>query len=251
MKIVVLGGSGLIGRRLVSNLRSAGHDVLSASPRSGVNAVTGEGLTAALDGAEVVVDVTNSPSFADQAVLTFFENSTRNLIAVAKSSRVQHYLALSVVGADRLPDSGYLRAKVAQEKLIQAAGIPYTILRATQFFEFVSAIAGSNIVDGRAVLPPAMMQPVAAEDVSAVLTDLAVAEPLNGTIELAGPERIGMDQLVQRFFQARGEAREVITNPSALYFGTAVDDQSLTPGTSPIVGAIRFDEWLGELAVAR
>ena len=246
MKIVVIGGSGLIGTNLVKRLRERGHEVVAASRSSGIDAVTGAGLPAALAGADVVVDVANSPSFEDAAVLAFFEASSRNLLAAEKVAGVGHHVALSVVGADRLPDSGYLRAKVAQEKLIRSGGIPYTIVRATQFFEFVGAIAGSG-ADGNTIrLPPALMQPVAAEDVAAALADIAVAKPVNGTIELAGPEPIRMDELVRRFFAATGDARQVTTDAQARYFGAVPDDRSLTPGDNPRLGSTRFGDWLAQ-----
>ena len=245
MKIVVIGGSGLIGGRLVSNLRERGHEVLSASPRSGVNAVTGEGLSQALAGADVVVDVSNSPSFADQAVLEFFQSSTRNLLAAEERAGVKHHVALSVVGNDRLPDSGYMRAKVAQEKLITASKVPYTIVRATQFFEFIEAIAGSGTVGDEVHLPPALMQPIAAADVSAALTDVAVARPVNGIIEIAGPEAIPMDELIRRYLKAKPDARRVVTDSNAQYFGTAVDDKSLVPWSdNPTLGSVRLEQWL-------
>lgn len=246
MKIVVIGGTGLIGKKLVQNLRQQGHDVVAASPSMGVNALTGEGLAQALQGAEVVVDVANSPSFEDQAVLAFFETSGRNLLAAEAAAGVKHHVALSVVGADRLPDSGYMRAKVAQEKLIKAASIPYTIVRATQFFEFVGAIAQSAI-DGNTVrLPPAMMQPIVSDDVADALADVAVETPMNGTIDLAGPEPIRMDELARRFLRATGDEREVTTDPQARYYGTAVDDQSLTPGENRRLATTRFDDWLAK-----
>lgn len=248
MKIVVIGGSGLIGKGLVSILRERGHEVVSASPRSGVNAVTGEGLAEALAGTQVVVDVANSPSFEDRAVLEFFEKSSRNLLAAETSAGVGHHVALSVVGADQLPDSGYMRAKVAQEKLIEAAGVPFTILRATQFFEFIDGIAGSSVVDGAIRLPPALMQPIAAADVSAALADIALSPPANSTIELGGPEAIPMDELVRRYFSAKGDPRPVTTDPQARYFGALLDDHSLTPGASPRLGPTRLGQWLEQSA---
>ena len=244
MKIVVLGGGGLIGTGLVKRLRERGHEVVAASRSSGIDAVTGAGLAAALAGANVVVDVANSPSFEDAAVLEFFEASSRNLLAAGAASGVRHHVALSVVGADRLPDSGYMRAKVAQEGLIRPAGIPYTIVRATQFFEFVGAIAGSGAEGNTIRLPPAMMQPVAAENVSAALADIAVSEPVNGTVELAGPEPIRMDELVRRFLAATRDARQVTTDAQARYYGAVLDDRSLTPGDNPRLGPTRFEDWL-------
>jgi len=245
MKVVIVGGSGLIGKKLSNLLRQGGHDVVSASPSSGVNSVTGAGVEEALAGAQVVVDVSNSPSFEERAVLEFFETSSRNLLAAAKTAGVRHYVALSVVGADRLPDSGYMRAKVAQEKLIRAAGLPYTILRATQFYEFVGGIAESGAVDGAVRLPPAQMQPIAADDVAQGLADVVAQSPINGIVELAGPEPIAMDELVRRYFSSKHDERQVVTDTAARYFGATVNDQSLTPGNNPRLGAIRFEQWLG------
>ncbi|UUO05734.1 SDR family oxidoreductase [Blastopirellula sp. J2-11] len=244
MKIVVIGGTGLIGTKLVQNLRQGGHEVVAASPSSGVNTLTGEGLTAALQGAEVVVDVANSPSFEDNAVMKFFETSGKNLLTAEAIAGVRHHVALSVVGTERLLASGYFRAKLAQENLIQASGIPYTIVRATQFFEFVGAIAESG-ADGETIrLPPAMMQPVVSDDVAAALTNIAIAEPQNGMIELAGPEPIRMDELVRRFLSSKQDARQVIADSQSSYFGTEVNDQSLTPGDDPLLGPTHFDDWL-------
>jgi uncharacterized protein YbjT (DUF2867 family) len=244
MKIVVIGGSGLIGKKLVNNLRQHGHEVVAASPSSGVNTITGEGLADALAGAQVVVDVANSPSFEDAAVLEFFETAGRNLLAAEATAGVQHHIALSVVGTDRLPASGYLRAKMAQESLIKAARIPYTIVRSTQFFEFVSGIAQSA-TDGQTVrLSPALVQPIVSDDVAAALADIAVDEPLNGTVELAGPEQIRLDEFVGRFLRASRDARTVTTDVHALYFGTELNDQSLTARANPRIGPTRFADWL-------
>jgi len=244
MKIVVIGGSGLIGSKLVNRLRERGHEVIAASPSSGVNAVTGEGLSTALKGAQVVVDVANSPSFEDKAVLEFFEKSGRNLMAAEAEAGVKHHVALSVVGTDRLLESGYFRAKMVQEDLIKASKIPHTIVRATQFFEFVGAIAQSA-TDGQTVrLPPAMMQPIVSDDVAAALADVALAQPINGTVELAGPEKIPMDELVRKFLAASQDTRQVMTDPQARYFGTAVNDRSLTPGNNPRTGPTHFADWL-------
>jgi uncharacterized protein YbjT (DUF2867 family) len=244
MKIVVIGGSGLIGSKLVNRLRERGHEVIAASPSSGVNAVTGEGLSTALKGTHVVVDVANSPSFEDKAVLEFFEKSGRNLMAAEAEAGVKHHVALSVVGTDRLLESGYFRAKMVQEDLIKASKIPYTIVRATQFFEFVGAIAQSA-TDGQTVrLPPAMMQPIVSDDVAAALADVALAQPINGTVELAGPEKIPMDELVRKFLAASQDTRQVMTDPQARYFGTAVNDRSLTPGNNPRTGPTHFADWL-------
>jgi uncharacterized protein YbjT (DUF2867 family) len=244
MKIVIIGGSGLIRKKLVNNLRQHSHQVVAASPSSGVNTLTGEGLAEALAGAQVVVDVANSPSFEDKAVLEFFETAGRNLLAAEAIAGVGHHVALSVVGTDRLLASGYFRAKMAQENLIKASRIPYTIVRATQFFEFVGAIAQSA-TDGQTVrLPPALMQPIVSDDVAAALADVAVEKPLNGTVELAGPEPIRMDELVRQFLSANRDARKVTTDAHAGYFGTAVNDQSLAPGDNPCLGPTRFQDWL-------
>jgi uncharacterized protein YbjT (DUF2867 family) len=248
MKVVVIGGSGLIGKKVAVNLRQRGRDVLAASPSSGVNTVTGEGLAEALAGAQVVVDVSNAPVWEDNEVLAFFETSGRNLLAAEAAAGVGHHVALSVVGTDRLLTSGYFRAKLAQEKLIKASPIPYTIVRATQFFEFVGAFA-QLATEGQTVrLPPVLMQPIAADDVAAVMADVALAEPLNGTVELAGPELIRQDDLVRQFLNATGDTRTVIADPKALYYGIAVNDQSLTPGDHPRLGSTRFADWLSRNA---
>jgi uncharacterized protein YbjT (DUF2867 family) len=244
LKIVVIGGSGLIGTKLVKNLRQHGHEVMAASPSSGVNTLTGEGLAEALKGAQVVVDVANSPSFEDKAVLEFFETAGRNLLAAEAAAGVGHHVALSVVGTERLLASGYFRAKMAQENLIKASRIPYTIIRSTQFFEFVGGIAQSA-TDGQTVrLSPALVQPIVSDDVAAAVADIAVGDPLNGTIELAGPEPIRLDELVRRFLSAKRDARKVTTDVHALYFGIELNDKSLTPGDNPRIGTTRFEEWL-------
>jgi len=248
MKIVVIGGSGLIGKKVVSNLRQRGHEVIPASPSSGVNTVTGEGLAQALAGAQVVVDVANAPSWEDAAVLAFFETSGRNLLAAEAAAGVGHHVALSVVGTDRLLASGYFRAKLAQENLIKAASIPYTIVRATQFFEFVGGIAQAATEGQTVRVPPALMQPIVSDDVAAAVTDAALAEPLNGTFDLAGPELIRQDDLVRQFLTATGDERTVITDPNALYYGIAVNDQSLTPDDHPRLGPTRFRDWLRHTA---
>ncbi|HYV05517.1 MAG TPA: SDR family oxidoreductase [Blastocatellia bacterium] len=244
LKVVVIGGSGLIGTKLVKNLRQRGHEVVAASPSSGVNTLTGEGLAEALKGCQVVVDVANSPSFEDKAVLEFFETTGRNLLAAEAAAGVRHHIALSVVGTERLLASGYFRAKMVQENLIKASKIPYTIVRATQFFEFVGAIAQSA-TDGQTVrLSPALVQPIVSDDVAAAVADIAVGEPFNGTVELAGPEPIPLDELVRRFLSANRDERKVITDVHALYFGTELNDQSLTPGDNPRIGPTRFEDWL-------
>lgn len=244
MKFVVVGGSGLIGKNVVKFLRERGHDVVPASPSTGVNAVTGEGLAQALSGAQVVVDVANAPSWEDKAVLEFFETSSRNLLAAEAAAGVAHHVALSVVGTERLLASGYFRAKMAQEALIKASSVPYTIVRATQFFEFVGGIA-EFATEGRTVrLPSAMMQPIAAEDVSAIVADIAVGKPVNGMVEMAGPEPIRMDELVRTYLTAIRDTRTVTTDPKARYYGVEVNDQSLTPGNNPRIGPTKFADWL-------
>ncbi|EHK76623.1 hypothetical protein SM0020_17467 [Sinorhizobium meliloti CCNWSX0020] len=248
MKIVVIGGTGLIGSKLVQNLRERGHDVLAAAPNTGVNTITREGLAGALDGADVVVDVANAPVWEDKAVLDFFETSGRNLLAAEAAAGVRHHVALSIVGSERLPDNGYFRAKVAQENLIKASGIPYTILRATQFFEFVGGIAQAAAVGDEIRLSPALIQPIASDDVAAALAEVAVAPPVNGTLEVAGPEAIPLDELVRRFLRSTEDPRKVLPDVHARYFGAVLDDQSLTPGKNPRLGAIRFEDWLGRQA---
>ena len=248
MKIIVVGGTGLIGTKVVKNLRDKGHEVVAASPSKGINSVTGEGLAAALVSAQVVVDVANAPSWEDKAVLEFFETSGRNLLAAEAAAGVGHHVALSVVGTDRLLASGYFRAKMAQENLIKASAIPYTIVRATQFFEFVGGIAQSATEGQTVRLPPVLMQPIVSDDVAAVMADAALAEPLNGTVDLAGPEPIRQDDLVRQFLNATGDARTVITDPKALYYGINVNDQSLTPGENPRLGTTRFSDWLSRKA---
>jgi uncharacterized protein YbjT (DUF2867 family) len=244
MKIVVIGGSGLIGTKLVGILRRNGHEVVAASPSSGVNTITREGLAEALSGAQVVVDVANAPSWEAKAVLEFFETSGRNLLAAEMAAGVGHHVALSVVGTERLLESGYFPAKLAQEKLIKEAGIPYTILRATQFFEFVGGIVESGTEGNVIRLSPVLFQPIASDDVAAALADLAVAPPVNGMVEVAGPEPIPLDKIARQFLAAKGDSREVIADVHARYFGAAINDQSLTPGEHPRLGRIRFEEWL-------
>ncbi|MCA0758168.1 SDR family oxidoreductase [Paenibacillus sp. N4] len=244
MKIVVIGGTGLIGKNLVSNLRTLGHEVVAASPSAGVNAVTGEGLADALSGAQVVVDVANSPSFEDQAVLEFFETSTRNLLAAEAAAGVNHHVALSVVGTDRLLQSGYFRAKMAQEELTKASDVSYTIVRATQFFEFIESIA-YVATEGQTVrLSSDPIQPIAAADVSAALADFTLAVPVNGIVELAGPDRFRLDELARRLLSVRQDTRQVITDDNALYFGAKLDEQSLVPGYNPRIAPTHFEDWL-------
>jgi len=247
MKIVVIGGSGLIGTKLVNRLRKQGHDVVAASPKSGVNTITGEGLPEALAGAQVVVDVANAPSWEDKAVLKFFETSSRNLLAAEAAAGVKHHVALSVVGTDRLLESGYFRAKMAQENLIKASKIPYTIVQSTQFYEFVGAIAQFSTVGQTVRLPPALAQPIGSDDVAAAMADVAVAPPVNGTIEIAGPERIPLDKLVGRFLTATQDPRKVVTDVHAGYFGIAVNDQSLTAGNNARISQTGFEDWLSSM----
>lgn len=250
MKIVVIGGTGLIGSKTVERLRKKGHDVLAASPNSGVNSFTGEGLREALAGAQVVVDLANSPSFEDKAVMEFFETAGRNLLPAEKAAGVKHHVALSVVGAERLPRSGYLRAKVAQEKLIRESGLPYTIVRSTQFFEFLGAIAQSSMIGDSVHLPPVSFQPIASDDVADVMADVALARPLNGTVEIAGPERLRFNEFIAQFLKATKDPRKVIADPNSLYFGTDLADGSLVPGgANPHIGAIHFKDWLGHAPI--
>jgi uncharacterized protein YbjT (DUF2867 family) len=244
MKIVVIGGTGLIGSKVVTTLTERGHEAVAASPNSGVNTLTGEGLAGVLTGAAVVVDVSNSPSFEDAAVLEFFETSTRNLLDAEAAAGVTHHVALSVVGTERLPDSGYLRAKVAQEKLIKGSAIPYSIVHATQFFEFVKSIADGATVDGKVHLPHVMFQPIAAEEVSAAVAEVAAGTPLNGTIEIGGPEVFRFDDLMRHALAARNDPRAVMTDPHARYFGTELSERSLVPDDGAQLGTIRFDDWL-------
>jgi uncharacterized protein YbjT (DUF2867 family) len=248
MKIVVIGGTGLIGSKLVSTLRARGHEVLAASPDSGVNTLTGEGLDAALAGAQVVVDVSNSPSFEDEAVRKFFETSCSNLLGAEKRAGVRHHVALSIVGTDRVPDSGYLRAKLLQEELIGKGGVPYSILRSTQFFEFIGRI-GEAGADGKSVrVSGALFQPIMAADVVATLADVTLGAPLNGIVEVGGPERYRMNDLVRRVMESKGDTREVITDEHARYFGAELNDQSLVASPNARVGSKRFEEWLKDSA---
>jgi len=244
MKIVVVGGTGLIGKKVVARLAAQGHDVLAASPGTGVNALTGEGLAQALAGARVVVDVANSPSFEDQAVLHFFETSGRNLAAAEKEAGVAHHVALSVVGTDKLAQSGYFRAKIAQEALIRQAGIPYTIVRSTQFLEFLGGIAQSAGQADTIHLTPALIQPISSDDVADAVADAALAGPVNGMIDIAGPERFRMSDLVQRYLQATGDRRTVVADPAARYFGADLQEGTLVPEGEARLGHIRFEDWI-------
>lgn len=250
MKIVVIGGSGLIGTGVVAKLRSAGHEVLAASPSTGVNTITREGLAEALDGADVVVDVANAPVWEDKAVLDFFETSGRNLLAAEAAAGVRHHVALSVVGTERLLESGYFRAKLAQEKLIIESGIPYTILRATQFFEFVGGIAQEATRGEEIRVSPALIQPVSAGDVSAAVADLAVSAPVNGMVEIGGPEALPMDELIRRFVRITKDPRKVVPDIHARYFGIALNDQSLTAARTAHLGTVRYEDWLSRQANA-
>ncbi|MBZ9780304.1 SDR family oxidoreductase [Pseudomonas sp. REP124] len=244
MKIVVIGGTGLIGTQLCKVLREGGHDVMSASPRSGVNAVTGEGLQAALQGAEVVVDVANSPSFEDAAVLEFFQKSGRNLAAAEKAAGVSHHVALSVVGTDRMLESGYFRAKMIQEELIESSTVPFTIVRATQFFEFIGAIVQYSMQGDTARLTSAALQPIASADVAAALAKIAVSPPTDNIVELAGPDKKPLVAFARTYLQHTGDQRQVVTDDSAGYYGAIINDQSLTPGDDPILGKTHFEQWL-------
>jgi uncharacterized protein YbjT (DUF2867 family) len=244
MKIVVIGGTGLIGSKTIPILRQRGHDAVAASPRSGVNTITGEGLKEALAGTEVVIDLANSPSFEDKAVLEFFETSGRNLLAAEKAAGVRHHVALSIVGTDRTADNGYFRAKVAQEKLIEKAGIPYTIIRATQFMEFIPAIAASSVVGNVIRLSPGLFQPIASDDVAANVAEVALAPPKNGIVEIAGPDRAPFNEIIARYLKAVGDAREVVRDPEARYFGGLVEEHSLVPLGEARLGRIGLDEWI-------
>jgi uncharacterized protein YbjT (DUF2867 family) len=244
MKIVVIGGSGLIGSKLVARLRAKGHEVVAASPASGINTITGEGLAEALAGAQVVVDVANSPSFEDKAVLDFFRTSGRTLLAAEAAAGVAHHVALSVVGTERLLESGYFRGKMAQEELIEASGRPYTLLRSTQFFDFLGGIAQSATVGSTVRLSHGAIQPVVSDDVADAMADVSLAAPVNGMVELAGPEKFRLDELVRRFLESTQDPREVVTDPQARYFGALLDDASLVPGPQPRLAPTRFGDWL-------
>jgi len=243
MKFVVIGGTGLIGSKTVDILRQRAHEVVAASPQSGINSITGEGLKEAMIGAQVVIDLANSPSFEDEAVLEFFETSGRNLVAAESAARVGHHIALSIVGTDRTPDNGYFRAKVAQEKLIESSGIPYTIIRSTQFMEFLGGIAASSTDGNKVRLSPGLFQPIASDDVAAIVVDIALGAPRSGIVEIAGPERGRFNEIVARYLNAVGDPREVIKDPEALYFGGRVEEHSRVPLGEARRGRIGFDEW--------
>ncbi len=249
MKIVVIGGTGLIGSKTVAILRQGGHEVVAASPNSGVNTITGEGLKEAVVDAQVVIDLANSPSFEDKAVLEFFETSGRNLLAAETAAGVRHHVALSIVGIDR-SDNGYFRAKIAQEKLIKASGIPYTIVRSTQFLEFLRAIANSSVVGSVVRISPGLFQPIAADDVAANVADVALTAPRNGIVEIAGPERASFNEFVARYLKAVGDPREVVSDPEARYYGGRVEERSLVPLGEARLGRIGFGEWLRRLPTA-
>ena len=244
MKIVVIGGTGLIGSKLVERLREDGHEPLAASPDTGVNTLTGDGLAEALERARVVVDVANAPVWDDAAVLDFFQTSSQNILAAEAAAGVRHHVTLSVVGADRLPESGYLRAKLAQEETVKTGSVPYTILRATQFFEFIGRIADSSIDGDTVRLAPVLVQPESAGDVADALADVAVSDPVNGIVELAGPEQFRLDELARRVLRANNDPRAVTADVHARYFGTELDDNSLTPGSSARIAPTRFEDWL-------
>lgn len=251
MKIVVIGGSGLIGSKVVERLRQRGHEVLAASPASGVNTLTGEGLEQAMAGAQIVVDVANSPSFADQAVLDFFETSGRNLFAAEKKAGVKHHLALSVVGTDRLAASGYFRGKIAQEKIIRASGVPYTIVHSTQFFEFLSSIVKSAAGDQGIHVSSALMQPIASDDVADAVTDYALGAPVNGVVEIAGPDKVSMPLLVERFLKLTHDPHQVFADAHTPYFGAQLEKETLLPAANARLGKIDFQSWFDHSSYAQ
>jgi uncharacterized protein YbjT (DUF2867 family) len=251
MKLVVIGGTGLIGSKLVTWLREHGHEAVPASPDTGVNTLTGAGLAEALQGASVVVDVSNSPSFDEKAVMDFFTTSTRNLLTYAAAAGVRHYVALSVVGTERIPDSPYLRAKNAQEALIRSGGLPYSIVHATQFFEFVKRIADEATVGTTVRIPPVLFQPMAADDVARAVGRIASGDPVNGTVEVAGPQQFRFDELIRQGLAAYNDPREVIADPHARYYGATLDERSLIPWTAARLGKVQFDDWIGHAASRR
>jgi uncharacterized protein YbjT (DUF2867 family) len=248
MKIVVIGGTGLIGSRLVPKLREQGHEAVAASPKSGVNTLTGEGLAEALKGASVVVDVTNSPSWEDAVVMNFFETSTRNQLAYESAAGVKHHVALSVVGTERMVASGFFRAKMAQENLIKASSNPYSLIRATQFFEFVKGIADFSTEGNKVRLPSALIQPMSADDVASAVGRIATGAPVNGTVEIGGPEMFRLDELVRQYLAADKDPREVVTDPKARYYGIEVSEKTLVPGDGARLSETRFETWLTQSA---
>lgn len=250
MKILVIGGSGLIGTKVVTNLRQLGYEVLVGSPSTGINSMTGEGLADAMKGTQVVIDLSNSPSFEDQAVLDFFETSGRNILAAEQAAGIKHHIALSVVGTERMLESGYFRAKMAQENLIKAAKVPYTIVRSTQFFEFLGGIAQYGTVGNEIRLSPAHVQPISSDDIAAIVSDTALAEPINGTFDAAGPEKVGLAELMKRYLTALGDQRVVVTDAGAAYYGAQLNDQSLTPTGEARVATTTFAAWLSKSQAA-
>jgi uncharacterized protein YbjT (DUF2867 family) len=250
MKIVINGGTGLIGSKTVARLRSSGHEVIAGSPQTGLNSITGEGLADALAGAQVIIDLSNSPSFEDAAVLDFFRTSTGNLIAEAKANGVKHYVALSVVGTERLPSSGYFRAKIAQEELIRTSGVPYTIVHSTQFFEFLNPMVKSWESGSKVIVPSAMIQPIASDDVAAVMAEVALAAPRNGMLEIAGPEQFRIRDLIVEYLAATDDGRAVEDSADALYFGAKLDEGSLVSDSNPRLGKIDFDQWFASRSKA-
>jgi uncharacterized protein YbjT (DUF2867 family) len=251
MKIVVIGGTGLVGSKLVTKLGEHGHEAIAASPNTGVNTLTGEGLTDVLKGADVVIDVSNSPSFADDAVMSFFQTSTRNLLSAEMKAGVKHHVALSIVGADRLPESGYLRAKVAQEEMIKESSIPCSIVRSTQFFEFIKNIAAAATDGNQVRLAPVGFQPIASDDIAKAVGRVSVGEPLNGTVEVGGPDLYQFDELIRSVLARKGDPREVIADPEARYFGAELEQRSLVPGTGAILGEMHFETWLANSLVVK
>jgi uncharacterized protein YbjT (DUF2867 family) len=248
MKLVIIGGTGLIGSKLVKKLQEHGHEAVAAAPNTGVNTLTGEGLAEVLKGASVVVDVSNSPSWEDAAVLNFFTTSTRNLLTYEAAAGVKHHVALSVVGTEQMSESGYFRAKIAQEKLIKESSIPYTIIHATQFFEFLKGLADISLVDGKVHLPPVFFQPMAADDVATGVGRIAVGAPVNGIVEIGGPEQFRLDELVRRRLVALKDSREVVPDPNALYSGAKINEKTLVPGNNARLGETRFETWLTQSA---
>ncbi|MEV6157007.1 SDR family oxidoreductase [Nonomuraea sp. NPDC052129] len=251
MKIVVVGGTGLIGSKLVTKLGEHGHEAVAASPNTGVNTLTGEGLAEVLLGAQVVIDVSNSPSFERAAVLKFFETSTGNLLAAEAAAGVGHHVAVSIVGTERMPDNGYFAAKIAQEQLIEKSGIPFSLVHSTQFFEFARGIADEGTVDGKVHMAPVLFQPIAGDDVAQAVGRTAVGSPLNGRIEIAGPDQFGMDEFFRQALAAWGDSREVVTDPHARYFGSELSERSLVPGDGATLGTIRYRDWLGQNATGK
>ncbi|PWV48306.1 SDR family oxidoreductase [Chitinophaga sp. S165] len=249
MKIVVIGGTGLIGSKTVNRLRELGHEVIAASPNTGVNTITGEGLAEALEGTSVVIDLANSPSFEEKAVMEFFQTSGKNLLGAEIKAGVKHHIALSVVGTDRLPDSAYFRAKLVQENLIKSSGVPYSIVHSTQFFEFLGSIVASNATGEAVHLSPAFVQPIASDDVAAAMTEVALGAPINGIVEIAGPEKVGLAELADRYLDKIGDSRGIVADENALYFGAKLSENSLVPGPGAHIGKIDFETWFANQPV--